>query len=222
MARGGTREQVARPRGFALLNTRGSPLLASPPADPSWPLRAGAEREEGVTRRGARSPGRGAGESQPERAREMRARVGRGGRRAEGGEPSGAGRRGGGTARRPRPRLSGPALRRLRTCSLCLSPLDGGGAVAGAPPGGNAGDREPPRTGACSRRLLPLGGQRRRLERAPRPRRGHPPGARGGGADSLVLGRWGAALAPKGTAQPPAGTAARRKRRSATLSSWGG
>lgn len=35
------------------------------PADPSWPRRAGAEGEDGVTRRGARGPGRGAGESQP-------------------------------------------------------------------------------------------------------------------------------------------------------------
>lgn len=33
-------------------------------ADPSWPRRAGAEGEDGVTRRGARGPGRGAGESQ--------------------------------------------------------------------------------------------------------------------------------------------------------------
>lgn len=35
------------------------------PADPSWPRRAGAEGEGGVTGRGARGPGRGAGESQP-------------------------------------------------------------------------------------------------------------------------------------------------------------
>lgn len=62
---------------------RGSPQLASRPAHPSRPLRAGAH---GVTRRGARGPGRGAGESQPERA--GRCGRGRAGKevRAEGAE----------------------------------------------------------------------------------------------------------------------------------------
>lgn len=54
---------------------RGSPQPASRPTQPSRPLRAGAH---GVTRRGARGLGRGAGESQPERAgRCGRARAGR-------------------------------------------------------------------------------------------------------------------------------------------------
>lgn len=131
---------------------------------------------------------------------EVRAWVGRGGRRAEGGERSGARRQGGVTARRPRPRLAGPALCRLRTRSLCHLPLDGGGALAGAAARGRAGDPEPSSARASSRRARPRGGgeQRRRLERAPRPRREHPPGARGGGAGSLFLGQWGAALAPEG------------------------
>lgn len=73
MARGGTREQASLPLG--------SPLPR--PADPSPPLRAGAEGEDGVTRPGARGPGRGARESQPKRAGEVRvrARAGSGGRR---------------------------------------------------------------------------------------------------------------------------------------------
>lgn len=84
--------------------------------------------------------------------------MGRGGRRAEGGEWRGAGRRGGGTARRPRPRLLEPAFRLLRTRSLCLSPLDGRGALAGAAAGGSAGDPEPSRTGTSSRLARPSGG----------------------------------------------------------------
>lgn len=103
---GGTREQAPRPRGlgFHLYPGAPPPRLPAPWTPPShcrreW--RGRAEREDGVTRGGARGPGRGAGESQPEQAREVRERVGRGGRRVEGGEPSGAGSR-----RRPRPCLS--------------------------------------------------------------------------------------------------------------------
>ena len=53
--------------------------------------------------------------------------------------------------------------------------------------------------------------QRPALKRTPRPWRGHPAGARGGGADSLSLRRWGSELAPEGTPWTPAGTAARRE-----------
>lgn len=106
---------------------RRSPQLASRPAQPSRPLRAGAH---GVTRRGARGPGRGAGESQPERAgRCGRARAGGQEVRAEGAEraePAGEEEDGeGGRRGRPRPRLSEPAPRRRRALSLCLWPLDG-------------------------------------------------------------------------------------------------
>lgn len=141
------------PRGLAPTSALGLP--APGPADPSRPLQAGAEGEDGVMRRGAGGPGRGAGESQPERTREVRARVGRGGRRAEGGEPSGAGRQG------------GPAPASLRATSwsppnplTLLSPLDGGGAVARAAVGGSAGDQEPSRSGIPTGARARQGGQR--------------------------------------------------------------
>lgn len=55
-------------RGAFLPLPLGAPSSAHPcSADPSRPLQARAEGEDGVTRRGARGPGRGAGESQPER-----------------------------------------------------------------------------------------------------------------------------------------------------------
>lgn len=53
---------------------RGFPQLASRPAHPSRPLRAGAH---GVTRRGARGPGRGAGEIPARASQEVRARAGK-------------------------------------------------------------------------------------------------------------------------------------------------
>lgn len=213
MARGGTREQAPWPRGFAPPpQPRGSPWLPSPPRGPL--LAAAGGSGGGGRRHEAGSPRSRAGRRgiPAERAREVRARVGRGGRRAEGGEPSGVGRRGGGTARRPRPRLAEPALRRLRTRSLCLSPLDGGGAVTEAAATGSAGDGEPSRTRASSRRPRPsgcvCGGAAPPFERTPRPRRGHP---RALTASFRASGR--AALAPEGTPRPPAGAAAPRERR---------
>lgn len=139
---------------------RGSPQLASRPAQPSRPLRAGAH---GVTRRGARGPGRGAGESQPERAgRCRRARAGGQEVRAEGAEraePPGEEEDGeGGRRGRPRPHFSEPAPRHRRARSLCLfasgrllgcvhrgpgSPIHGASANA-RPPGGR--HRLEPRT----------------------------------------------------------------------------
>lgn len=194
MARGGTREQApwplakpSPPSSHPPTPPRSSPLLPSPPRGPL--LAAAGGSGGGGRRHEAGSPRSRAGRRgiPGARAREVRARVGRRGRRAEGGEPSRAGRRGGGTARRPRPRLAEPALRRLRTRSLCLSPLDGGGAVAGTAARGSAGDGEPSCTRASSRRPLPsgAGGAAPRSERTRRLRRGASPGA-----DSLVPGQW--------------------------------
>lgn len=198
-------------RGFAPPpQPRGSPWLPSPPRGPL--LAAAGGSGGGGRRHEAGSPRSRAGRRgiPAERAREVRARVGRGGRRAEGGEPSGAGRRGGRTARRPRPRLAEPVLRRLRTRSLCLLPLDGGGAVTEAVATGSAGDGEPYRTRASSRRPRPSGwggGAAPPFERTPWPRRGHP---RALTASFRASGR--AALAPEGTPRPPAGAAAPRER----------
>lgn len=148
--------EAPRLRGLAPTSTLA--LLAPRPADPSRPLQAGAEGEDAVMRLGARGSGRGAGESQLERTSEVRARVGRGGRRAEGGEPSGAGRQG------------GPAPASLRAGSwsppnplTLLSPLDGGGAVARAAAGGSARNREPSRIG------IPTGARARARQGGQRP-----------------------------------------------------
>lgn len=136
------RDSGEAPRLRGLAPTSTLVLLAPRPVDPSRPLQARAEGEDAVMRRGARGSGRGAGESQLERTREVLARVGRGGRRAEGGEPSGAGRQGG----------PAPASRRAGSWSppnplTLLSPLDGGGAVVRAAAGGSARNREPSRAG---------------------------------------------------------------------------
>ncbi|XDB55152.1 hypothetical protein AB1E18_008622 [Capra hircus] len=198
MVRGGTRE--LRTPGAGLFYPFHSGLQARRiPAPRTPPGHCRRERRGRTASRGGEPEVQGGAPGNPSPS-EVRARVGRGGRRAEGGERSAARRQGGVTARRPRPRLSGPALCRLRTRSLCLLPLDGGGALAGAVARGSAGDPEPSSALASSRRARPRGGgeQRRRLERAPRPRREHPSGARGGGAGSLFLGQWGAALAPEG------------------------
>lgn len=217
MARGGTREQAPWPRGSALSPflappppPRGSPLLPSPPRGPL--LAAAGGSGAGGQRHEAGSPRSRAGRRgiPGARAREVRARVGRIGRRAEGGERSRAGRRGGGTAWRPRPRLAEPALRRLRTRSLCLSPLDGGGAVAGAAARRSAGDGEPPCTRASSRRPRPsgAGGPRHGLKGHAGLAGGHPRAL-----TALFPASGRAALAPEGTPRPPAGAAAPRERR---------
>ncbi|KAJ8781105.1 hypothetical protein J1605_011089 [Eschrichtius robustus] len=134
------------------LQARRIPAPRTPPGH--W----GRERRGRTASRGGEPEVQGGAPGNPSPS-EVRARMGRGGRRVEGGERSGARRQGGGTARRPRPRLSEPALRRLRTRSLYLLPLDGGGARAGAAAGGSARDPETSSAGASSRHARPPGGE---------------------------------------------------------------
>lgn len=170
----------------------GSPLPTSPPRGP-LPATAGAEREDGVTRRGARGPGRGAGESQPERAREVRARAGRGGRRALGGEPSGAGSRGG-----PAPASPSRLLAASETAHFASRLWTAAGRVP------HPRSEGAPRTWSHPAPASPLGARAPPGGTAIPPWRGHP-GLCGGtsrsrGAAALSLGRRqrGAELTPRG------------------------
>ena len=213
MVRGGTRS--LRPPGSGLfypfhsgLQARRIPALRTPPGH------CRRERRGRTASRGGEPEVQGGAPGNPSLS-EVRARVGRGGRRAEGGERSGARRQGGVTARRPRPHLAGPALCRLRPRSLCLLLLDGGGALAGAAARGSARDPEPSSALASSRRARPRGGgeQRRRLERAPG-LGGSIPQARGAAALAASFSASGAQRwRLRGTPRPPAGTALRRERR---------
>lgn len=105
----------------------------------------------------------------------------------------GAGGRGGGRRGRPRPRLPEPAPRRRRARSLCLSPLDGGGAAC-------AGDRaDLPTAPRLTLALWETGatwscGQPPGFGRAN-------PGARGGGTDTAG-DAGGAGREPRGSSGP--------------------
>ena len=214
MVRGGTRS--LRPPGSGLfypfhsgLQARRIPALRTPPGH------CRRERRGRTASRGGEPEVQGGAPGNPSLS-EVRARVGRRGRRAEGGERSGARRQGGVTARRPRPRLGGPALCRLRTRSLCLLPLDGGGALAGAAARGSARDPEPSSALASSRRARPRGGGRNSAAAL----KGHPglggsiPQARGAAALAASFSASGAQRwRLRGTPRPPAGTAVRRERR---------
>lgn len=172
MARGRDEGAATLAAGLCSPFHPGAPCSAHPaPRTPTG--HCGREQRGRTASRGGEPEVQGGAPGNPSPS-EVRARVGRGGRRAEGGEPSGAGRRGGGTARRPRPRLSEPALRRLRSRSLCLLPLDGGAVLLEPGPEGTPATRSHPAPAPPLGAHTPYGGQRRRLQRAPRPWRGHP------------------------------------------------
>lgn len=210
MAPGGTREQAPRPRGLAA-PTPGAPRCSLPrPADHSWPQRAGAEGEDGVTRRGARGPGRGAGESQPSgpgRCGRGWAEEGGAWREVSRAEPGGEeGEPRGGPAPASRSRLSAasePAhfASRLWTAA---------GRLPEPRPEGAPGTVSHPAPVPPPAARAPHGGHSAAaLKGHPGLAGGHPPP----GADSLIPSQRGAALTPEGTPRPPAGTAAPRERR---------
>lgn len=179
------------------------------PADPSWPRRAGAEGEDGVTRRGARGPGRGAGESQPSEP----GRCGRGWEEEGGARREVSGAEQGGEEGEPR---GGPAPASRSRFSAASEPAHFASCLwtaagrlpkpwpQGAP---GTGSHTAPAPLPGARAPQGGGGAAPPFERTPWPRRGHP---RALTASFRASGR--AALAPEGTPRPPAGAAAPRER----------